>query len=407
MLNVIAQAALTQLASRYANDFPWYRALLGDRLDRRDVRLEDLPVIDEAVLTAHYYTASPDAFPGAGVYHTSGTANGARKRIFYAPDDDDAYVAQRKQLFTDFAGLAHPGETAVADLGTGHAAAAAQRIFSELGYRAFDIDFQRPIEEHIKLLNDAQPDVLFTMPMILDRLLQHPEALRISPRKIAVVGDLAPEAWRRHVAAHFRLRLEDVLDVFGSIEIGAIAYWCTDTGLYHFHDHILPEMVAPHVLSPSHHDDLDEGCGILLLTSFSRRYFPALRYATNDVIRGLRPIIWRGQPVYAFERIEGRYGGEIKHGERISNHDLTSAVTEVFPGAVFEVLNDRRLEIRVVTDRVTPEQRDHVLRRLSDSSPDVGQMIRSGLVDTVSVVAINLEQMKSAHAKRRFNLRGN
>ncbi|MGS1001799.1 hypothetical protein ACVCH0_08935 [Burkholderia glumae] len=404
MVSIISNPAVAQLAKCYADRFPWYRELIGSGREPQNLALEELPVVDEAVLIANYYSAPLDTFADAQVYHTSGTASGQRKRIFYAPDDDNAYVAQRKQLFSSFAGAARPGEVAVADLGTGHAAAAARRIFSELGYQAHDVDFQRPIEEHIALLNRVRPDVFFTMPMILDRLLQHPDPLRITPRKIAVVGDLAPLAWRRHVAERFDIGLDDVLDVYGSIEIGAIGFWCAATGLYHFHDHILPETVAPNTLSPAYRDDLDDDCGILLLTSSSRRYFPALRYATNDVIRGLRRIEWQGRTVHAFERIEGRYGGEIKHGERISNHDLTSALAEVFPGAVFEVLNDRRLEIRVVVDRVTEEQRRRVIDHLASSSPDVGQMLRSGLVGEIDVVAIGIDQMISTHAKRRFNL---
>ena len=54
------------------------------------------------------------------------------KRILYGPGDDDAYAAQRATLFADFLAPCVPGAVAVADLGTGHAAALARRIFLDL-----------------------------------------------------------------------------------------------------------------------------------------------------------------------------------------------------------------------------------------------------------------------------------
>lgn len=401
--------SVASLADEYARRFPWYR----DLLDRRGVApaaspvsLTDLPLIDHEVLSRHYYEADSGHLPDASVFRTSGTSTGQRKRILFAPSDDDAYVAQRKALFQDFLGGVRPGEVAVADLGTGHAAASARRIFEELGFEARDIDFESPIREHVAKLNAWRPDVLFTMPMIMDRLLQSPEPLHISPRKIMVVGDVAPENWRRRVAERFGIGTGDVLDVFGSIEIGAIAYSCAETGLYHFHDHIVPEVVAPADLyrdgdAPA----MPPGSGILLLTSLSRRYFPALRYVTGDVVVGLRTITWRGRSVHAFDRIDGRFGGDFKHGERVSNHDLCQAVSEVLPGAAFEVSAQGGLEIRVVASDLSAFQAGEIRRLIRAASPDVAQMIDSGLVEDIKVTAIRTDQLKSNHAKRQFNLK--
>ncbi len=275
-----------------------------------------------------------------------------------------------------------------------------------MGFQARDIDFQRPLPEHVEKLNAWQPDVLFTMPMILDRLLQSPDPLRIAPRKIMVVGDLAPANWRRRLADHFGLDFSDVLDVFGSIEIGAIAYSCADTGLYHFHDHVLPEVVPVDELYADEDRTVGgDGTGALVLTSFTRAYFPALRYVTGDLITGLRTIDHRGRQVYAFDRIDGRLGADFKHGERISNHDLCSTMAEVFPRAAFEVVNDGRLEIRVVADRVTDDQVAAVRKLLAQASPDVAQMIDSGLVGAIEVTAVGPDDLRSDHAKRRFNLK--
>ncbi|GAA4891719.1 hypothetical protein ACFPM3_17750 [Streptomyces coeruleoprunus] len=398
-------ADIAALAARYAERFTWYGRLLDARGVRGSGRLRDLPVVDPGLLTEHYYTAEHPHLPDASAYHTSGTSTGRRKRILYSPADDDAYVAQRKALFQDFAGDLAAGSTAVADLGTGHAAASARRIFEEMGFLARDIDFQLPVEQHVERLNAWQPDVLFTMPMILDRLMRSP-GLRIAPRRIMVVGDLAPENWRRRVAGHFGIGYGDVLDLFGSIEIGAIAHHNARTGLYHFHDHILPEVVPPQELyADEPGGTAGGGSGALLLTSFTRAYFPALRYVTGDMISGLRTLTVDGRTVYAFERIEGRLGGDFKHGERISNHDVCSAMAEVFPGAPFEVANDDGLRIRVVREHVTDEELTAVRRLLRAASPDVAQMIDSGLVGDIDVVAVPADAIRSDHAKRRFDVK--
>lgn len=403
------EAELAALAARHAQRFPWYRDLLVSRGALGSGDLSDLPVIGTDLLGAHYYTAEQPHLPDASAYHTSGTSGGQRKRILYSPADDDAYVAQRRELFAEFTASVPRGAVAVADLGTGHAAASARRVFLELGFEAHDIDFTRPLGEHVAKLNTWRPEVFFTMPMILDRLLQARPALDIRPRKIMVVGDAAPPAWRAHVAERFGLRPEDVLDVFGSIEIGAIAHSCARTGLYHFHEHILPEVLPPDDLGRLTGDERvpsrQEGSGALLLTSFTRGYFPAVRYATGDAITGLRRIHHEGREVFAFERIDGRLSGDLKHGERISNHDLAQIMAEVFPGRPFEAADDDGLVIRVVADSIGDEQIVAVRAAVGRQAPDVAQMIASGLVGPVRVTAVPPDGLRSGHAKRRLDLK--
>ncbi|MEU8531301.1 MULTISPECIES: hypothetical protein [Streptomyces] len=393
------------LVRMHAANFPWYAKLLADRGLSDDSPLHELPVINAELLTEHYYTEPHEQFPDADGYLTSGTATGRRKRILYGPGDDDAYAAQRATLFADFLAPCVPGAVAVADLGTGHAAALARRIFLSLGFDARDIDFTAPVEEHVKALNEAQPDVLFTMPMILDSLLRADQELDIRPRKVMVVGDVAPAPWRRRVAERLGIGFEDVLDVFGSIEIGAIGYFCAETGLYHFHDHIHPEVLTPE--GAEQPADPDAGrSGLLLLTSFTRRYFPALRFATNDEISGLRTITWRGREVFAFDRIDGRAQGETKHGERISSHDLCAAVTEEFPGVPFEVVDDGLLEIRLALPELPAERADALRDRLMTAAPDVAQMVASGLVPPVGVRAVRPEELTPTRAKRLYHVQG-
>lgn len=403
------EAELAALAAGHAQRFPWYRDLLLGRGALGSGNLADLPLIGTDLLAAHYYTAGHPHLPEASVYHTSGTSGGQRKRILYSPADEDAYVAQRRELFGEFTRTLPRGAVAVADLGTGHAAASARRVFLELGFQAHDIDFTRPVDEHVAKLNEWRPDVFFTMPMILDRLLQARPGLDIRPRKIMVVGDVAPPAWRAHVADRFGLEPADVLDVFGSIEIGAIAHSCAQTGLYHFHDHIVPEVLPPEEVAGRTENDRvpsrQEGSGALLLTSLTRGYFPAIRYVTGDAVTGLRRIHHDGREVFAFERIDGRLAGDLKHGERISNHDLAQIMAEVFPGSPFEAADDDGLVIRVVADTVDHDRLAAIRSAVDRRAPDVAQMIASGLVGPVRVIGVSPDGLRSGHAKRRLDLK--
>ncbi|MCK7625311.1 hypothetical protein MUU72_19740 [Streptomyces sp. RS10V-4] len=297
-------ADLACLAARYAVRFPWYGHLLARRGVLGSDRLDELPVLGPDLLDAHYYTAPHPQFPCAGVYFSSGTSTGRPKRVLYSAADDDACAGRHRALFEEFLGGLPVGSVAVTDLGACHVAASARRIFLEMGFDARGIDVERPLGEHTGLLNACRPDVLFTLPQILDRLLRSPDPLRIAPRKVIVIGGLAPAGWRRRVAERFGIGFADVLDLFGSVEIGAIAYYDAATGCYRFHDHILPEVVPP---GPDPDASLPGGgSGALLLTSFARDCFPALRYATGDLISGLRRVEHGGRVGYVFDRIGGR-----------------------------------------------------------------------------------------------------
>lgn len=399
----LERARLRTLVADATARFPWYASFLASHGVTTPDQLDDLPPLGQATLERYYYTADQMELPDAEVFATSGTSGGARKRIFYSPEDDDNYVAQRRELFAEFLADIPTKAVAVADLGTGHAAATARKVFTDLGLDARDINFEAPLGEHLEKLTAWQPEVLFTMPMIMDRLMEAAPTPPFKPSRIMVVGDLAPMAWRANVARYFGLDPADVMDVFGSIEMGTIAYSCAETGLYHFHDHIYPEVVSPEMILPEA-TPRTRGDGVLLLTSTTRRYFPALRFITGDIVAGLQVISYRGRAVHAASRIEGRVNTEYKHGERISSHDICEAMAQVFPGLPFEVADDDGLRIRVAgeVDRTRVEA---LQATIAEAVPDVGTMVDSGLVNPIKVESVATDSLRSGHGKRRFDLR--
>lgn len=418
------------LVARLRQTFKWYDALLLEAGYDMDHDPERLPYIDEHVLTQHYYHASePDPYyasesdpyhTGApdlhnasnpdlsharnpnletcSAYYTSGTSIGARKRILYSAEDHGLYVDQRRNIFARF--LSPECRTACSDLGTGHAAASAVEIFRGLDVECFQIDFRRPAGEHVALLNEHDPDVLFTMPMVLDSLIQT-GGLNFHPRKIITVGDVASPAWKKRIADFFSLETKDLLDIVGSIEVGSIAYECFDCGLYHFDDHIIPETVRPSEL----YEDF-AGCGtaeILIVTSLARFVFPAARFITNDLVEGFTTRECGGAERYSFERIVGRAGSEFKNGENISLYDVSEAVNTFLPASPFEVRKDAgKFTIRVCSARFTDEIGERIKGFLKQLNPNSFQMIESSLVDDIEVCNVPAGEWSTHGAKRFF-----
>ena len=384
------------LVARLRQTFKWYDALLLDA--GFDGNPERLPYIDEHILTQHYYTSRDPDFDHCSAYFTSGTSIGTRKRILYSAEDHNLYLEQRRKIFARF--LSPECRTACSDLGTGHAAASAVEIFERLGIECFHIDFRRPAVEHVTLLNEHRPDVLFTMPMVLDSLIQA-GGIDFRPRKIITVGDVASRAWKKRIADFFSLRSEDLLDVVGSIEVGSIAYDCFDCGLYHFDDHIIPETVRP---SELYKDFAGHGTAeILILTSLARFVFPAVRFITNDLIEGFTMRECRGVERYSFDHIVGRVGSEFKNGENISLYDVNEAVNTFLPASPFEVCkDDGRFIIRVCSTDFTDEIGERIKSFLRELNPNSFQMIESSLVEDIEVCNVSAGELSTQSAKRFF-----
>lgn len=387
-----------RLTRQVRRNFAWYDEMLSVADYDRDHDPARLPLIDEALLTEHYYEADHPHLTGCAVFHTSGTSTGARKKILYSPQDDAQYVNRRREIFSRF--LSPDCRTACSDLGTGHAASSAEQIFRALGLEYFHIDFRRPVEEHVKLLNRHQPDILFTMPMILERII-HGGNLRFNPKKIITVGDIASQAWKQSIVAYFGLERSDLLDVVGSIEVGSIAYECFDCGCYHFDEHIIPETFKPSELYEGfeHPGDAE----ILVLTSLSRSVFPAVRFVTNDLIEGFKTRECGGREVFVFEKIVGRAGSELKNGEKISLYDINEAVNTYLSGSRFEVQkDDGRIVIRVCSPGYTAELAAQIKSHIKKLNPDVAQMIASSLAEDIEIRRATIDELSAGAAKRSF-----
>ena len=358
--------------------FGWYRSLVEKSSFVIRGELSELPVIEAATLARNYYVEIDDhvLHPDDRVYHTSGTTSGERRAVIWPAADHRRYLMHRTRVIGQWLQGLTGG--VFVDLGTGHAAASGREIFDRLGVAASSVPFDAPIEQHVELLRLLQPRILFTMPMILDRLVAI-AGVPTSVERVILLGDVATATWKSLMRGKLGLRADGILDLYGTIEIGAIAFECHSCGVFHFHRHICPEISGPASSANAR--------GELLITSFARVGFPCVRLATGDRVEGLFRLSCRGEERWSTQAVLGRTSWLVKHGEWVDCGAIVDVVRRVMPGKRFEVVKDEyRLVVRVEGGSMSDALLGRELRRhLKDVAPAVVAMIRAGLVRDVEV----------------------
>jgi phenylacetate-coenzyme A ligase PaaK-like adenylate-forming protein len=363
--------------------YPWYKGLLGGRSVDEFNTLSELPLITSDILDTYYYHQALN--PALAVYRTSGTSSGRRKSIFYSKNDDRVYVDIKTKLFREL--LEGSGcRRALADMGTGHAASTALTIFDRLGLESRSISFELPIEQHLEALQTFQPDLLYTMPSLLDHIVHasvDPRAYGI--RRILLVGEIAPPQWQHNMARLFGIEPRNVIDTYGSIEIGTIAYYSHDLGRYLIVDDMIAEGIGTQELAEELEPLAEDEC-ILVLTSFVRNMLPALRFVTYDVVRDLRPVMVNGVWKMSFQSIVKRVGRELKHGEKISIYDIEQVVFQHLKDAMVRVkVQDNSLLVEIQSKSANAASIEAIQEELGDCIPEIGTMIRNKLLQEIEV----------------------
>ncbi|XID92041.1 CoF synthetase [Paenibacillaceae bacterium WGS1546] len=395
--------------TRTVRTFPWYGKSLADAgIDRFDVRsVAELPLITSDVLERYYYSSeqpySSEAEDGKiTVYRTSGTSSNRRKQIFYSAEDERQYIRIKAELFRKLLGSSGV-RTALSDMGTGHAASTALDVFSQLGIKADSIPFELPIARHLERIRALRPEALYTMPSILDRLLA---AAKDDPagygiRRVILVGEIVSPAWLRSVGERLGLAEGDIADTYGSIEIGTIAYYSREHGRYLFVDGIQAEGIPAETLGVDW-EPLSGGESVLVLTSYARDLFPSLRYVTYDVVRDLRPILVNGKRRMSFEAIVRRIGPDLKHGEKISVYDIENVVYRHLKDARIRIrVSGNHLAVHVGSSEGDPAVYERIGKELADRIPEIGQMIRGGLLEAIRVLPFREEETSDAGPMKR------
>lgn len=134
-------------------------------------------------------------------------------------------------------------------------------------------------------------------------------------------------------------------------------------------------------------DPLQQGETVLALTSLTRDLFPALRYVTYDIVRDLRPIVVDGRRIMSFQAIVRRIGPELKHGEKISVYDIEDVVYRHMNEATVRIhVHANKLTVRIDSEDKSPELYATIERELLDRIPEIGIMIRGGILEALRVI---------------------
>lgn len=374
------------VAERTARHFPWYRQLPGWNA----AAFARLPLMTAAVLEKHYYTAD-NPLAGSGDhsgYRTSGTSSGLRKTIYYSARDEADYMRIKLDAFRALLGD-RSYRSAASDMGTGHAEATAADVFRSLGMEVHTLSYREPIGMHVDRLRRIRPEVLYTMPSILERILltaDDPSSFGI--RQVILVGETAAPGWIGRTAERLGIAPERIADTYGSIEIGTIAYYSARHGRYLLTEGLYAEGIGAETLGDGYAPLSDPDEQVLVLTSAVRESFPALRYVTYDVVRDLRPIVVDGAPRQSFRSIVKRIGPDLKHGEKISIYDIEDVVYRHVRDAGVRVnVAGNALRIHLHGAEADGRLLGRIREELQERIPEIGAMIRGGLLGGIEVLA--------------------
>ncbi|MFD2615324.1 CoF synthetase [Paenibacillus gansuensis] len=384
--------------NRMASCLPWYQPWLlraAQGASAGEGGLSGLPLITADVLEEHYYSEINLLHKRNDLYRylTSGTSSGRRKAIYYTEADEENYLRIKLDVFRTILGEG-VYRTALADMGTGHAEATALDVFRRLGMKAESVSFRLPVEQHLERLAEVRPEVLYTMPSILNRLLmESPDPSAYGIRHVVLVGEIAPPLWIQAAAERLGIGADQITDTYGSIEIGTIAYFSHEHGRYLFAEGIHAEGVQPEEIHPELEPLVHPDEQVLVLTSRVREAFPALRYVTYDIVRDLRPVTVGGEERQSFQSIVRRIGPDLKHGEKISVYDIENVVYRHLTDAGVRIkVTGNALHVLVYSNNVPGKVLEAIRLDLERHIPEIGHMISAGILERMEVTQGEREQ---------------
>ncbi|MDN4067815.1 CoF synthetase [Paenibacillus vini] len=391
-------ANLEQTIDRMAVYTPWYKSWLQYKLDYKTgvPAWEDVPLMTASVLEAHYYVMNNPLALRSDLYRyqTSGTSSGMRKSIYYTRSDEENYLRIKLDLYRTILGT-HDYQRALSDVGTGHAEATVVEVFRLLGMHAESISFRLPIKQHLERLESFKPEVLYTMPSILNRiLLESPDPSAYGIRHVILVGEMTSPAWLHQAAQRLGIAPGQITDTYGSIEIGTIAYYSHEHGRYLFTEGTWAEGLRPEEIEEGLESLPEEEERVLVLTSTVREAFPAIRYVTYDVVRDFHPILVDGILRPSFRSIVKRIGPDLKHGEKISIYDIEDVVYRHLTKADIRV---KVADNAIIVYLFSPHATEAIMKRLQcdieQRIPEIGMMIQAGIIDRIQVVSGTYEDI--------------
>jgi phenylacetate-coenzyme A ligase PaaK-like adenylate-forming protein len=326
-----------------AAEHPWYAELLDSGGSE-----EPPPLVTRELLDRH--TVDGVETDDQIAFTTSGAASGKPRRV---PWNGEEMALNNDLKRRQWASHVGERDRVAIDVGLGLATHSASSVFTSLGCQCLELPFDLQVGEHIRALAEFFPDVLYSMPSIVDALLAEGRLVR-SIERLILVGEPCSDVWMKLTADRLGITVADILDTYGCAEVGLIACGCPVCGRMHFVDEVIPEVVPPDALNDEWSAEaLGEAESVLVVTSRFRTGLPIVRFVTYDIVRNFGLERCGESMRLGVDAVLGRIGDEIKHGERISVYDIERGVLAVTSEGRYQIVRGRDGRARLEFDAAT------------------------------------------------------
>jgi hypothetical protein len=288
---------------------------------------------------------------GSRTFSSTGTS-GYPKPIAWTPEEDAWYVDEKRDLF---AAWLEGCTRAFISLAVGHNADSAHCVLERLGLKVHDAGLSA-LDDQCAVIAAFAPEVLYCSPSILANLLAGLDQRGQRPtwvRRIITNGEVLFPSARQRAQRFFGIDQADLMDTYGSTEIGTIAHSCGNCGAYHFLGGLYPEAAPAEVAESEDHVDAGADRAVLAVSSVKRTSFPVVRLVTYDLVQGLRRSVCGGMPRFTCDRIVGRCDDVLNYGELFSSYDLGDLISRRLPAARWFVFNPSN-DVTIVIEGTEP-----------------------------------------------------
>lgn len=171
-------------------------------------------------------------------------------------------------------------------------------------------DLLDPVNDHLKRLNQQSPGIIAAPPSMLRMLAEEKEKnrLHIMPHKVISVAEVLDPVDRQMIENVFQ---QTVHQIYQCTE-GFLANTC-EYGTLHLNEDV--------VFIQKEYIDPQERKFMPIITDFSRKAQPIIRYRLNDVLTEKATPCPCGSPMLALESIDGR-ADDVFYFEHVHNKEL-------------------------------------------------------------------------------------
>jgi phenylacetate-CoA ligase len=243
-------------------------------------------------------------------------------------------------------------------------------LLQQLGFfRQVRVDCKRPVDEVIRALAQARPDVITGYAGAVARVAQSllergsdPLRRAIRPRFVTTGAEVQTPLMRQQIGEAFGC---PVYNVYGAHEVNLVAWECPQTGALHTCD----DLVLVEVLRPDGSPAAPGKRGEVVITSLQSYAMPFIRYRLDDLVTRGGEVCGCGLPFGTIHNVLGRMidyfplpdGRAIHPNEIIGGilHDRAAWARQV------QLVQERRdlVVLRLVPFQMPGEQRLAEIRR--------------------------------------------